>query len=37
MPGASKETAPIVLDTPIHTIRAAELGGFTVMWEASPR
>jgi hypothetical protein len=35
MPGASKETAPVVLDTPIHTIRAVELGGFTVMWEKS--
>ncbi|HEX3284202.1 MAG TPA: cupin domain-containing protein [Mycobacterium sp.] len=35
MPGASKETAPVVLDTPIHTIRAVELGEFTVMWETS--
>jgi hypothetical protein len=33
-PGASKETAHLVLDTPLHTIRAVELGEFTVMWEA---
>lgn len=35
MPGASKLTAPLVLDTPIHTIRAVELGELTVMWETS--
>jgi hypothetical protein len=34
MPGARKDTAPVVIETPYgYVARAVELGDFTVQWE----